>query len=341
MSVTNLEKGGPTLQVNPSARCNLFGAPGGAAAADAAELPRELIHAALKDAAHLGYEQLLVAGGEPFLYDGLPGVLARARRLDYVTTLVTNGMLIGQARRWAPVAPLIDFLAIPVHGSEAEHDAFVRREGAFAQTVANLAAPRGSGVPFGFILTVTAANAGSVDGVIRLAQAEGARSVELRLREPTGIGGDAVAEDALSGPAFAAIVARAEQVGRELGVLVRSGAVTQDELVLYRGRYVPRFPSRDITALAPVLVLESCGRVRPLTEVLPERLMLGSVHRHRLAALATAWITSGRAAELAGACERTWWELATPGAAPSAHWHDEVAHRLAHAELAEMLLAAA
>lgn len=334
---------GPILQLNPSSRCNIACGHCSASSGPQAsqELPRELLHAALKDAAHLGYERLAISGGEPFLYDGLPGLLARARRLDFVTTVTTNGMLINQARRWAPVAPLIDFLAVSILGTEAEHDALCRREGAYAQTVANLEVVRTSRVPFGFVFTLTQHNAGSLEHVVRLAASEGARSVQVHGLTLAGRAAETMPNDRPDTVEFGVTIAEARRLGTELGVAVTVDAVTQDQLVLYRGRFVPQFPSRDLSAMAPVLIIESDGRVIPMTHELPGRLALGSLHRHRLASLAPAWLRSGRAAELASACDRTWWELATPGTARAAHWYDEVATRVNEDEVHLPLLAAA
>jgi MoaA/NifB/PqqE/SkfB family radical SAM enzyme len=320
----------PVLHVHPTRRCNLACGHCSTSSGPQAqgELPRELLHAALKDGADLGYEQLVVSGGEPFLYDGLPGLLARARRLDYVTTVVTNGMLIGQARRWAPVAPLIDFLAISIDGTEEEHDRLRRREGAFAQTIGNLEVVRGSNVPFGFAFTLTRYNATSLESVIRLAAREGARSVQVQPLAETGRAATQMEGQRPDGLGLTAALAHGLALGQELGVIVEVDAVTQDELVLYRGRFVPQFPTRDVTDLAPVLVIDADGTVRPLSVGLPDHLRLGSLYAKRLATLSRTWLMSDRAAELAAVAERTWWELADPTAEPAASWIDEVATRV-------------
>lgn len=333
MSVSHQSEQGPTLRIDPTARCNVPGRRGfTASAAPQDELPRELIHAALKDAAQVGYEHLVVGGGEPFLFDGLPGVLARARRLDYVVTVETNGMLIGQTRRWAPVAPLIDSVLVPIHGPAAQHDRLQRREGSYAQSVANLAILRGSGVPFGLVFTLTAGNAELLDHVVRLAATEGAANLELRALPGAGADAEGAGDGSPSGAQFAEALTWARRLGRDLGVRVDADVVTADELVLYRGRFVPQFPTREVAALAPVLVVEASGIVRPLCHAIPDRLMVGSLHHHRLGAMVGPWMASRRAADLVTACDRTWWALAEPGALRAAHWPEQVAARLAALE---------
>lgn len=324
----------PVLHVSPTSRSNL--ATGGTSLQSALhaveELPRELVGAALKDAAALGYEHLVVEGGEPLLYDGLPGLLSRARRLDYITTVVTNGTLLGQTRRWAPAAPLIDHLVLALHGLGATHDAHCRRDGAFAQAVANLEVVRERRVALGFQLTLTKVNAGELDDVVRLAAEQGADS--LQIVRPAGL---TRADAELS-----EMVRDAQHLGHDLGVAVQSDVVAQDQLMLYRGQFVPRFPAREVTELAPKLFIEASGRVTPMTPEVPGRLMLGSLHRHRLAALAPAWLRSTRAAELASTCDAAWWQLAGVGnSAGSVRWTEEVAERLHAAEVAAPVLIAA
>lgn len=324
----------PVLHVSPTSRSNL--AMGGTSLQTALhaveELPRELVGAALKDAADLGYERLVVEGGEPFLYDGLPGLLSRARRLEFVTTLVTNGTLLGQARRWSPVAPLIDHLVLALHGIGTTHDAFSRRDGAFAQAITNLEAVRERRVSLGFQLTLTKVNATELDDVVRLAAEHGATS--LQIVRPAGL---TRADAELS-----EIVHGAQRLGSELGVAVQSDVVAQDQLMLFRGQFVPRFPARELVGLAPELFIEACGRVTPLTPEVPGRLMLGSLHRQRLATLASAWLGSCRAAELASVCDAAWWQLAGHGqGAGSIRWAEEVAERLHAAEAPAPLLVAA
>ncbi len=320
---TQTAAGAPVLRIRPTNRTNLATAEHRVADAlqVVEELPRELVSAALKDAAGLGYERLVVEGGEPLLYAGLPGLLTRARRLDFVTTVVTNGTLLSQARRWAAVAPLIDRLSITLHGLAAAHDAFVARDGAFAQVVENLEVVREAGMPFGFVVALTTENVDTLADIVRFAGREGADSVEVQASFEGGLGDDAVV----------AAVAAAREAAADLDVQIVSDLVAQDELVLFRGRFVPGFPSRELTAFAPTLIIESNGRMRPLSDELPMHLMLGSLHKARLAAFAPAWLASTRAAELAEAADRTWWELAAPGAPRTARWTSELALHVAAA----------
>lgn len=331
--MTNSNGAGPTLQVHPTRRCNL--ACGHCSTSSGPqvqeELPRELLHAAIKDAAHLGYEQLDVSGGEPFLYDGLPGLLARARRLDYVTRVTTNGMLLGQTRRWAPVAPLIDELIVSVDGPPAEHDELRGRPGLHDLIVRNLEVVRAARVPLAIAFTLSAESAPHLEAMVRFAAEQGAHRLLVRPFSLTGRAAAGTAGIRPDGFELTAAIAEAQRCGGQLGIVVDVDAVTRDELVLYRGQYVPLYPTRDLAALAPVLVIGADGAVRPLSHRVPARLALGSLHRHRLARLAPHWLSSDAAAELASTCDRTWWELADPKATPAAAWTEELTARLPRA----------
>lgn len=320
----------PVLQVHPSRRCNLACAHCYSASGPHVEesLPKPLLLAAIRDAASLGYRQLAVSGGEPLLSPDLPAILRRARSLELVTSVTTNGLLLGQ-RRWERVAEFVDVLAISIDGTEEEHDALRGRVGAYAQTVRNLEAARRTGTPFGFITTLTQYNAASLESVVRLAAREGARSVQVHPLTLVGRASDGMADERPDGIELAAALIEARRLGAQLGVFVHVDALTADQLMLYRGDLVPPFPARSVTQLAPVLIVEADGTVRPLTHELPDGLVLGSLHRAPLTRLVRAWERSDRARELAAACDRTWWELTAPGASPAAYWYDEVAARVA------------
>lgn len=320
----------PVLHLCPTSRSNLaiLGTPLHAGLHAVDELPRELASAALKDAAALGYERLVIGGGEPLLYAALPGLLARARRLDFTTTVVTNGTLLGQARRFRPIATLIDTLVLDLHGLEQTHDARCHREGAFAQAIRNLDVVRQSRVRLAFRLTLTKVNAEELAGVVRLAAEHGAAHLEVV--RPCGL----TRADA----ELTEYLVDAQALGDELGIEVIGDVAQPEELMLYRGRFVPPFPTREVTELAPSLHIDADGRVAPHSTDVPGRLALGSLHRHRLAALAPAWARSARAAELASACDATWWAFAGT-AGTGIRWTEEVVDRL-HAVEAPVLVAA-
>lgn len=315
----------PVLQIHPSRRCNLACGHCSTSSGPRVEqaLSKPLLLSAIRDAATLGYRHVAVSGGEPLLSPDLLPVLRRARALELGTSVTTNGLLLGQ-RAWERVADLVDVLEVSIDGTEDEHDALRGRAGAYAQTVRNLAAVRRTGTPFGLVTTLTQYNAASLESVVQLAAREGARSVQVRPLALVGRAGETMADERPDGIELAAALIEARRLGERYGVFVHVDALTADQLMLYRGDLVPPFPARSITQLAPVLVVEASGAVRPLSAAMPNGVAVGSLHRAPLSRLVAAWERSARARELAAACDRAWWALSAPGAGPAAAWHDEV-----------------
>jgi len=286
----------------------------------------ELLSDCLEHAAALGYRQLAVSGGEPLLYGSLPGLLAWARGLGMLTSVTTNGMLL-TPRRWDPIAMLVDVLAISIDGTEEEHDLIRRREGAFARTVANLETARAWGGPFGFIFTLTQHNVDSLEFVVRLAAAEGARSVQVHPLTLYGRAGATMSGARPDEIELAAAMCEAAMLGDELGVVVHVDAVTADQLLGHRDHLVPRRPVSRLVDVAPVLVVDADGIVIPLTHDVNSSLRLGSLYARSLATLASDWLTAGGGDRLAVACDQTWVDLTRTEPPLAVYWYDEVAAR--------------
>jgi MoaA/NifB/PqqE/SkfB family radical SAM enzyme len=318
----------PVLQVHPTRRCNIACAHcyTGSGPTAREELPRELLSACLEDAVSLGYRQLAVSGGEPLVYRSLADLLRHARALGMVTTVTTNGMLLTD-RRWEPLAPLVDVLAVSIDGRPDEHDMIRRCDGAFARTVAGLEVLRTAGTPFGFIFTLTQHNVDSLEFVVRLAAEEGARGVQVH---PLTIHGRAVETMAASRPdgtELTVALCEAAMLARGLGVAVHVDALSGMQLTSHRDSLVPERPVERVVDIAPVLVVAPDGSVVPMTHEVHPSLGLGSLLRHPLAFLARRWLLDGHADALAEACERTWAELTKDEPPPAVYWYDEVASR--------------
>lgn len=317
----------PVLQLHPSRLCNLacrhcYSSSG--PAADGA-LPFELLSRCLEDAHALGYRRLAVSGGEPLLYPPLERLLARACDLGMTVSLTSNGMLM-TPRRWAPLAPLVDAVAISIDGTPAEHDALRNHDGALARTLMNLEAVSASGVPFGFLFTLTRHNLDSLEFVVQLALEYGARGVQVHPLTATGRAADgmqAVRPDAIE---LGVALFEAMRLGESFGVTVGVDALTLRQAVCHRERLVPECPVRQLADVAPVLVVDADANVLPLTHDVSPSLWLGTLEQTDLRTLAGDWLADGRGEALATACARAWDELTTDST-PSFYWYDEVAAR--------------
>jgi sulfatase maturation enzyme AslB (radical SAM superfamily) len=318
----------PVLQVHPSRRCNIECAHCYTLSGPKVrgELPLELLANCLTDAFDLGYRQLAVSGGEPLLYAPLADLLAHARALGMLTTITSNGMLATPAR-WDTLAPFVDALAISIDGRPAEHDAFRRREGAFARTVANFKNIRSSGVPFGLIFTLTQHNVDSLEFIVRLAAEHSARAVQVHPLTLYGRAAAMLPEARPDGIELSAALLEASRLGRDLGVAVHVDALSLEQLVAFRDHVVPVQPVTVLAEVAPLLVVEANALVMPLTHELSRSFVLGSLTEERLSSLADRWLAAGRGDELAEVCARTWTALTGPNPPLATYWYDEVATR--------------
>jgi Fe-coproporphyrin III synthase len=241
-----------------------------------------------------------------------------------LTTVTTNGMLL-TSRRWEPLTPLVDVLAVSIDGTPEEHDIMRRCDGAFARTVANLAVVRSSGVPFGLIFTLTFHNVDSLEFVVRLAADQGARSVQVH---PLTLEGRAAATLPGARPdqiELMAALAEASRLGDANGVEVQVDAVTVEQLWRYRACVVPRQPVTRLVDVAPLLVVEAGGGIVPLTHGVAAGLRLGRLADAPLNVLAGRWLAAGLGDALASACERAWNGLTLLSPRAAVYWYDEVA----------------
>lgn len=318
----------PVLQVHPLDRCNLacahcYTSSGPHAARS---LPAALLCDAIDDAAVLGYGQLAVSGGEPLLYDALPDLLRRARERGLTTTLTTNGLL-ATAARWSPLAPWLDLAAVSIDGRPDEHDALRGRPGAFEQTRRHLAVLRAHGTPFGLIFTLTRHNVDSLQAVVELAAAEGARSVQVHPLGGSGRAADTMPQAVPDAQELLAALAEARWLAHRLGVAVQVDALAPGQLRGWRHHLVPDAPVHHLAQLAPLLVVRADGEVLPFAHEVDPRLSLGNLHVARLGPLARAWLDGRSPVALQRAIARTWDELAVQEEPAPVDWFTEVARR--------------
>jgi MoaA/NifB/PqqE/SkfB family radical SAM enzyme len=318
----------PVLQVHPTRRCNLaclhcYSASGPEVNE---QLPLELLRDSVSDAAALGYRQLAVSGGEPLLYKHLPALLAHARARGMITSVTTNGMLATPGR-WNPLAEVLDVAAISIDGRPDEHDVLRGQDGAFARTLARLPVIRDSGVPFGFIFTLTQHNVDSLEYVVQLAAREGARSVQVHPLTLYGRAATELPDDRPDALELWAALAEAARLGQALGVAVQVDVLSRQQILDYRRYLVPAQPVQCITAAAPILIVQADGIVVPFTHDVSPLMWLGSLNRAPLRELVREWLDAGNGDEMAQACEQAWFACRDneADACAAAYWYDQVA----------------
>ncbi len=84
------------------------------------ELDTAAVRWLYREAGKAGFAQLVLWGGEPLLRQDLPELLLAARRAGLLTTLITNGWLIGE--RWPELRGRLDALILSLDDVGPAHD---------------------------------------------------------------------------------------------------------------------------------------------------------------------------------------------------------------------------
>lgn len=278
------------LQVHPTRRCNLTCvhcySDSGPGAPD--ELPLPVLEDLVADAAALGYEVLAVSGGEPFMYPDLPGLLRQAKAVGLQCLLTSNGTLVSP-RRLGPLAGCLDLLVLSLDGPRPEHDRMRARDGAYDAMARRIAAIRETGIPFGFLFTLTQHNVHQLEWAAGFAAASGASLLQVHPLEASGRGrslGSSV-PDAIEGSYALLEVARLRRAfGPTLRFqldLVPAGAFAAflRELSMDDG---------ELSRVLSPLVVEPDGWCVPLQYGFPREFALGNLRAVRLPQLAKSWV---------------------------------------------------
>jgi MoaA/NifB/PqqE/SkfB family radical SAM enzyme len=129
-------------------------------------------------------EEVVLLGGEPFVYKDLPRVTRYAKHtLGLKVEICTNGYRIGRQLR--EIAPCIDLLRISLEGIGATNDR-IRNAGSYDAAMESIALANTLGVPTGATLTVNRYN---IDEVVHLAetlQSLGVRQLKLHQLRAVG-----------------------------------------------------------------------------------------------------------------------------------------------------------
>jgi MoaA/NifB/PqqE/SkfB family radical SAM enzyme len=147
------------VMLSPTTRCNFdcFGCY--SRTGSEGELTLGEMDSLMTQAGELGIGAFIITGGEPFLLDGLAGLLSDHGGLLFI--VFSNGSLI-DARMAAQIAGAGNIVpALSVEGGPGETDAR-RGPGAHAQVLSAMDHLRAAGADFGFSVMVTRENAGIV-----------------------------------------------------------------------------------------------------------------------------------------------------------------------------------
>lgn len=324
----------PVLQLHPTRQCNLRcrhcysnSAPAERYQQDVSQLVE-----AIGDAARHGYRVVSISGGEPLLYSGLSGLLTGARRLGMHTTVTSNGLLL-DAPRIEMLSRCADFLAISLDGAPERHNYLRNAPRAFELMQGRLEALRQSGIPFGFLFTLTHENLDDLEWVAEFAVGAGARLLQIHPLEETGRAQSALAGQAPTDIDAALAWLVAERLKKRLcgRLRIHLDLLHRDALRYPNCRRDRATGEISHTEKAPrladwisPLVIETDGTVVPLQYGFPRAYALGNLNEGSLAEMAVGWFELMQR-EFDALYERVLRKLAEPSELPFMNWYESVA----------------
>ena len=158
-------------------------------------LTTDQARAVIDDLAAFQVPVLLFSGGEPFARPDIRTLAAYAKAKGLRVTFSTNGTLIDEdTADW--IRDLgVAYVGISIDGTEAIHDAFRRRPGAYQLSLAAIRRLRDRGVKVGLRVTMTRDNVRAIPDIFNLMRAERVPRICLYHLVYTGRGKEIAATD--------------------------------------------------------------------------------------------------------------------------------------------------
>ncbi|HYP27222.1 MAG TPA: radical SAM/SPASM domain-containing protein [Blastocatellia bacterium] len=320
------------LHIHPTRQCNLrcIHCYSSSAPEERDHLDPALLLGAITDASEQGYNLASFSGGEPLLYKPLGRLLDHARRCGMTTTVTSNGMLLDE-RRLEVLRGRVDVLAISLDGVPESHNRMRASGEAFEKMSSRLEGVRESGIPFGFIFTLTQYNLGELEWVANFALEQGARLLQIHPLEEAGRAGETMADskpDELESAYTFLEVARIRTlVGDRMLIqldLADRDLIREDPSSVFAGEPSPDYISRPLADLVSPLVIEADATVVPVGYWFARRYALGNLHSSTLSELAGAWRRDLYPA-FRDLCSNVYRAVTAPADFPFTNWYEALA----------------
>ena len=204
----------PIVVWNVTHSCNLACSHCYAAEGGGGELSTDEAMAVVDDLAAFGVPVVLFSGGEPFMRPDVMSLAASAKEKGMRVTFSTNGTLIDDGLADALRDLGVSYVGISLDGTEAVHDAFRRRKGAYREAVAAIRRLLERGVKVGLRVTMTRDNVACIPDLFAFMRAEGVPRICLYHLVYTGRGREIAERDLSSAERRAALDAICEETAK-------------------------------------------------------------------------------------------------------------------------------
>jgi MoaA/NifB/PqqE/SkfB family radical SAM enzyme len=327
---------GPTgnsriLQIHPTRRCNLrcLHCYSSSGPDEGDDISVGFFRQALSDASLEGYKVVGFSGGEPLVYKPLRELLEYAHQDGMVTTVTSNGMFLDE-RRLEMLRGNVDLLAISLDGIPTSHNKNRASEQAFETMAARLEGVRQSGIPFGFIFTLTQHNLHELEWVAEFALEQGAKLLQIHPLEEVGR-----AKELLQGKrpdeielayTFLEFLRIQAMAGERL--YVQLDLVAREQLCSNPDRFFADELPREgadylLSDLVSPLIIEADGTVVPVQHGFSRKYALGNLQQAPLRELAARW-KQERYQPFRDLCRRVFEGITTADGLPLTNWYDAI-----------------
>ena len=320
------------LHIHPTRQCNLrcIHCYSSSAPEERDHLEPALLLDAITDASEQGYTLASFSGGEPLLYKPLRKLLDHARRCGMTTTVTSNGMLLDE-RRLEMLRGGVDVLAISLDGVPDSHNKMRASGQAFEQMSSRLEGVRKSGIPFGFIFTLTQYNLNELEWVANFALEQGARLLQIHPLEEAGraknVLADSKPDDLESAYTFLEVARIRKLAGEKLYIqldLADRDIIRENPDSVFAGDAASDYISRPLADLVSPLVIEADATVVPIGYWFARGYVLGNLRSARLSELAVSW-RQDRYPAFRDLCRNVYRSMTAPHDFPFANWYEALA----------------
>ena len=212
------------------------------------------------------------------------------------TTVTSNGMLLDESRLQGLIG-VTNILAISLDGIPESHNRMRSSPQAFETMQKRLPLVRATGIPFGFIFTLTQYNLDEMDWAANFAHEQGASLFQIHPLEEVGRAATALSGSRPDELEAAYAYLEAERIRQfyegKMAVqfdLIHAAILRENPERFFDDRDAE---TRPLGELVSPLVIEADGRVVPYGYGFANRYALGSLQQSSLSGLATAWRAKG------------------------------------------------